>query len=140
MPALTTDTTRVFELGVTNEFPVAANTIIYEGAAVGDNGSGYARGLVAGDAFRGFADRHADNVNGGDGEKNIRVRKKGSILLDVAGLTLADVGKPVFATNDNTFSLASGGGATYIGQVSRLEPSGKAVVDFYAYAHGPVTP
>ncbi len=140
MTALTTDTPRVYELGVTNEFPVAANTLIYEGAAIGDNGSGYARGLQSGDAFRGFADRHSDNSNGGDGEKNIRVRKKGSILLDIAGVTLADVGKPVYALDDNTFTLSSGGGATFIGQVSRLETSGEAVVDFYAYAHSPVTP
>lgn len=140
MTALTADTPRVYELGDINEFPIAANTIIYEGAAVGDNGTGYARPLQPDDAFRGFADRHCNNLEGTDGEKNIRVHKKGSILLDIAGATLADVGKPVYALDDNTFTLASGGGATYVGQVSRLETSGKAVVDFHAYMHEPVTP
>jgi len=41
----------------TNDFPVVAADIIYEGAAVGDNASGYARPLVAADPFWGFATR-----------------------------------------------------------------------------------
>ena len=139
MTALTTDTPRVYELGDINEFPIAANSIIYEGAAVGDNGAGYVRGLVTDDAFRGFADRHADNSNGSDGEKLIRIRKKGVIVLEIAGISLADVGKSVYALNDNTFTLSSGG-TTYIGQLSRYDSAGKAVVDFNADAIKPIVP
>ena len=41
--------------GSLNHLPVIASDIIYEGAAVGDNGAGYVRPLSGGDAFRGFA-------------------------------------------------------------------------------------
>ncbi len=43
MTTLASDVQRPFELGTINEVPVIAGDIIYEGAAVGDNGSGYAR-------------------------------------------------------------------------------------------------
>ncbi|MHA1540033.1 MAG: cytoplasmic protein [Alphaproteobacteria bacterium] len=137
MVALTTDTPRVYELGNLNEFPIAANSLIFEGAAVGDNGSGYARPLEGGDAFRGFADRHADNANGGDGDRRIRVRKEGHIILDVAGVTLADVGKPVYAVDDNTFTL-SATDASHVGQITRCEEPGMALVFFHASITAPV--
>lgn len=41
MTTLASDVQRPFELGTINEVPVIAGDIIYEGAAVGDNGSGY---------------------------------------------------------------------------------------------------
>ena len=73
MTTLAVNKPRVYELGDINEFPVIASDIIYEGAAVGDNGSGYARPLVAGDPFRGFAERNADNSAGNAGTINVRV-------------------------------------------------------------------
>ncbi|NCS83375.1 MAG: cytoplasmic protein, partial [Cyanobacteria bacterium] len=55
MTTLAKDQSRDFQQGEINDTPVIATDIIYEGAAVGDNGSGYARPLVAGDPFLGFA-------------------------------------------------------------------------------------
>ena len=43
MTALSTDTNRVYELGNINEFPVAAKSLIYQGAAVGSNSNGFAQ-------------------------------------------------------------------------------------------------
>ena len=131
MSKLTTDTTRVYELGDVNAFGILANTLIYEGAAVGDNGTGYVRPLTGGDAFRGFADRHGDNTGGGDGDETIRVRKHGAIVLPIDGMTLTDVGKAVYALDDNTFTFAPHKGP-FIGRVSRFDQSGKAIVDFNA--------
>jgi len=59
MATLAVDTPRDYETGVEavyNHVPVIADDIIYAGAAVGDNASGYARPLQAGDPFLGFAD------------------------------------------------------------------------------------
>ena len=129
MSALTKDTNRIYELGNINELPIASGEIIYQGAAIGGNSSGYAKSLGEGDLFLGFAEDHIDNSLGSDGEKNIRVRKSGAILLEIAGITLADINKPVYATDDDTFTLSSAN-AVYIGQISRIDASGMALVEF----------
>ena len=46
---------------------VKASTHVYKGAFVGLSG-GFARGLVAGDAFAGVAYEEADNTAGADGD------------------------------------------------------------------------
>jgi len=55
MVALTKDTNRVYELGDINEVPVKGGVVIYQGATVGSNATGYAKPLPAGDLFLGFA-------------------------------------------------------------------------------------
>jgi len=129
MTALTKDTNRVYELGNINELPVAAGEVIYQGAAIGCDSSGYAKTLEDGDTFAGFAEENYDNAAGSNGAKNVRIRKKGSILLEISGITLADVNKSVYATDDNTFTLSSTN-AVYIGQISRIDASGSALVEF----------
>ncbi len=61
MTTLAVDKPRNYELGDHNDLPVITGDVIYEGAAVGLNGSGYARPLAAGDVFGGFALRQSDN-------------------------------------------------------------------------------
>lgn len=130
--ALTVDTPRTYELGNVNEFGVLASTKIYEGAAVGDSGTGYVRGLVAGDAFRGFAERLADNsAVATDGAINVRVVTNGLISLSIASLAITDVGKNVYASADGTFTLTAGSN-TYIGTVYRYVSSGVGIVAFDA--------
>lgn len=129
MTALATDSNRIYELGDINQVPVKGSSILYQGAAVGGHSSGYARSIANGDKFLGFADEHIDNSGGGDGLKTVRVRKRGAILLDISGVALGDIGKSVYATDDNTFTL-SDTNAVYIGQISRIDSSGVALVEF----------
>jgi len=129
MTGLANDANRVYELGDINQVPVKASAIIYQGAAVGGHSSGYARPIANGDKFLGFADEKIDNSGGGDGVKTVRVRKRGAILLDISGVALGDIGKSVYATDDNTFTL-SATNAVYIGQISRIDSSGVALVEF----------
>ncbi len=138
MTGLTNDANRVYELGDINQLPIKGGSVIYEGAAVGSDLAGYAKPISNGDKFCGFADEKIDNSGGSDGEKTIRLRKKGSILLDISGITLADINKSVYATDDNTFTL-SATNAVYIGQISRIDSSGVAVVEFDAAALPPVS-
>ena len=138
MTGLTNDANRSYELGDINQLPIKGGAIIYEGAAVGSNSSGYAKPITNGDKFCGFADEKIDNSGGGDGAKTVRIRKKGSILLDISGITLADINKSVYATDDNTFTL-SATSAVYIGQISRIDSSGVVVVEFDAAALPPVS-
>lgn len=131
MATLATDTARDYELGDVNELPVITSDIIYEGAAVGDNGSGYARPLVAGDPFRGFAEAKADNALGSAGDVTIRVLARGKVRLVIGALAITDVGKPVYASDDNTFVLTQSSNS-HIGRVHRYVASGIAIVSFEA--------
>lgn len=131
MTTLAANTPRDFELGDINEFPVIAADIIYEGAAVGDNGSGYARPLVAGDPFRGFAEKKADNSGGSAGDINVRVLSKGKVKLAISSLAITDVGKDVYASDDNTFTLTPSTN-TRIGYVHRWISTGYGIIAFDA--------
>lgn len=132
MTTLAADAPRDILLGDINELPVIATDIIYQGAAVGDNGSGYARPLVSGDPFRGFAELKVDNSAGAAGDKYVRCRRRGLIQLSVTSVAITDVGRPVYASDDNTFALAGIG--TKVGYVHRYVSSGVAVVAFDADA------
>ena len=129
---LATDAVRTWEVGDVEEYGVIASDIIYGGAAVGDNGNGYARPLVAGDPFLGFAESRADNsATATDGYINVRVKTKGKIYLPINSLAITDRGKSVYASDDNTFTLTKGAN-TYIGYVERYVASGYGIVVFDA--------
>ena len=130
MTTLASGMARPYHTGNINSFPVIANDIIYQGSAVGDNASGYARPLVSGDPFRGFASASVDNSTGAAGAVNVDVYESGEIQLDVASVAITDVGKPVYATDDNAFALTGIG--TKIGVVHRWISSGVCIVAFDA--------
>lgn len=132
MTTLATNEPRAYELGDIEEYPVIATDIIYEGAAVGENGSGYARPLVAGDRFFGFAEAKSDNSTGAAGAKTVRVRQRGKVLLAISGLAITANDRPaVYASDDNTFTLSSTSN-TLIGYVSRWVSTGYGIVEFDA--------
>lgn len=130
--ALSIDTPRDYALGEIEEYPVAASTIIYEGAAVGENGSGRVQPLEAGDVFLGFADRQADNSNGGGGDLNVRVRTRGRASLPIDSISISSNDRPaVYASDDGTFTLTASTNSL-IGYVSRWVETGIAIVEFDA--------
>jgi len=130
MTTLAANLPRVWEIGSHNDLPVIASDIIYQGAAVGDNASGYMRPLVSGDPFRGFALEKVDNSSGSAGDLNVKLLESGKIQLSISGLAITDVGRPVYATDDNTFVLTGIG--SFIGHVTRYVSSGVGVVAFDA--------
>lgn len=131
MTTLSIDKARPFELGDRNHLPVIAADIIYEGAAVGDNGSGYARPLVAGDPFRGFAVDKVDNSAGAAGAALVEVKHEGRVQLSVASAAITDVGKPVYASDDDTFVLTATSNS-FVGRIVRFISTGVVVVEFCA--------
>lgn len=131
MATLAADKPRVYELGELNDLPVIASDIVYEGSAVGDNGAGYNRPLVAGDPFRGVAQKKVDNSSGAAGDKNVNVIKSGEIELSVSGAVITDVGLPVYASDDDTFVFTPTGNS-FIGFVKRFVSAGKVIVRFNA--------
>lgn len=127
--ALSADTPRVYAVGEIEEYPVAASVTLYEGSAVGENASGYARPLVAGDPFLGFAVR---GVAGGAsaGGKNVEVKTRGRIQLAISSIAITANDRPaVYASDDGTFTLTASTNSQ-IGFVSRWVSTGVAIVEF----------
>lgn len=121
MATRSSDINRVFELLRAedyNDIPAIASDIIYAGSAVGESTSaGTGRPLQGGDNFLGFAVAQCDNSSGAAAAKNIRVIQKGVVKLAVTSVAdEADLGATVYASDDDTFTLASTGNSA-IGKV-----------------------
>jgi hypothetical protein len=137
MTTLSVNAVRDYEAGfeeLQNDLPIIADDIVWEGAACGENGSGYIRPLVAADPFVGFAVRKVDNTGGSAGDKKIRLRSQGVVKLTVAGVTSIANGQDgvdVYASDDATFTLTAGSNSK-IGRLYRFVSSGVAFVYFQA--------
>ena len=114
--------------------PVIAADIIYEGAAIGDNASGYGRPLVAADPFMGFAFRKADNSTGAAGAINVEAVKRGYIRAYIGSLTQANVDADVYMSDDNTFTLTSTSNSK-IGKIAEVIDANYARVYFEAVSN-----
>src|SRR5574337_168915 len=93
MTTLAASKARDFILGDHNDLPVIAADIIYEGAAVGENGAGYFRPLVAADPFAGFAQSTVDNSAGAAGDDTFTLTSTsntaiGKITRYISGTTV----------------------------------------------------
>lgn len=89
--------------------------------------TGYARPLTATDLFGGFAE--ADNSVGAAAAISVLVMTQGEVQLSVSGAVATDIGQPVYATDDDTFTFLPTD-AVYIGRVKRCVSSGVVVVAF----------
>lgn len=135
MTTLAVDKRRVFETPGINTFPLIANDIVYEGAAVGLS-SGNARPLTAGDQFVGFAMERADNTGGSAGDVSVNVMTRGQVVLPVTGASaVTDVGKAVYASDDDAFTLTASTNSP-IGRVVRWVSSTTCIVAFDAARAG----
>jgi hypothetical protein len=106
--------------------PVKANTRIYKGALVGLT-SGYARGLVAGDAFAGIAYEEMDNTGGADGAVSVRVFTLGDFDHALASASRANNGAAVYASDDATLTLTASGNSL-VGRQVDVPASGRIVL------------
>ena len=133
MATLAADKIRQYEASNSetfNDLPVIASDIIYEGAAVGLAATG-GRPLVAADKFAGFAVHQQDNSAGAAGDKVVRLRRTGAVVLPVVGVTgVGDTSKQVYASDDDTFTLTSTSNSK-IGHIIRWIASTNCVVAFY---------
>lgn len=132
MTTLAANKLRSYQMGDKEEYPIIAADIIYQGAAVGEDGNGYARPLQAGDPFLGFAEAIADNSAGAAGDINVNVKARGRVVLPISAIAITANDRPaVYASDDDTFTLTASTN-TLIGFVSRWVSTGIAVVEFDA--------
>jgi len=106
---------------------VKASTKVYRGAIVGLTSAGLARGLVAGDPFQGLSYEEIDNSAGADSAKAVRVYTVGDFEHAVSGAAQTDVGRPVFASADDTLTFVAAGNS-YVGVVQDFVSSGVGII------------
>ncbi|WP_163266465.1 hypothetical protein [Chelativorans alearense] len=115
MTALTQDRNTAAALGDMREGGVAASTLIYAGAIVMRDAAGF---LVEGQTAAGLygvgrAEKRADNAAGADGDISVKYRAGTFRFANSAAadeITIADIGAPCFAVDDQTVAKTDGTG------------------------------
>lgn len=127
--ALSADTPLTQVLGSHTDAPVAASSKIYEGSMLGDS-SGYVQALVAGNLFRGHSLEYQDNSSGSAGDLTVEhLTGRYRLEVTISGVAITDVGKPVYASDDGTYTLTAANN-TLVGRIVRYVTTGTAVVEF----------
>lgn len=131
MSALAADFGRDTKAGPYHKYAVKGSTTIYRGSAVGLT-SGYARALVAGDIFVGFNLENKVVNTGSDGDVKADILTEGQISLPITSVAVTDIGKAVYATTDNDFTVTPTTDAAAIGHIVAIDynKSGHAIVHF----------
>jgi len=107
-------------------YAMATAVRIYKGAIVGLTAGGYARPLTAGDRFAGIAYEEMNNT-GADGAKSLRVYTLGDFGMALSGAAVTDMGRPVFASADDTLTFVAAGN-TFVGVVQDFVSSGNIIL------------
>jgi hypothetical protein len=130
MAVLTKNIDRKEKEGNLVESPVVAADIIYQGALVKHNAAGFIAPCAAeiGAVFAGVAYEKVDNSAGAAGDKSVRVEKNGSFLMTMVGLTQADVGSAVYATDDDLVSLVQAANQQLVGYIVQFVSATQARV------------
>jgi hypothetical protein len=108
----------------------AAVKIWHGGAVAVILGTGYATPLVpatAGHRFQGVAEETVDNATGAAGDKSITLRRAGICYFNQSGLTLADIGKKAYFSDDNTVTTTPGN--ILAGEITDVNAAGLVGVD-----------
>lgn len=134
MTTLAADSPMQIGVGNRGSIGIIASDIVYEGAMVGDNGSGYGRPLVAGDKFLGHALKKCDNSGSAvAGALNIEyLTGRYRLVCALVGL-ITDVGQPVYASDDATLTFIGAGtstGNSYVGVVTRYVDATHMEIEF----------
>jgi hypothetical protein len=130
MTAMTQDRNTPARDGRDFAFPVAASVMIYAGAMVAINASGYAtRGQTAtGLKGAGVAQAPADNSAGSAGDISVKVRRGCYRFANSASgdaITLADVGSDCYMVDDQTVAKTSATNTRSVaGKVRDVDSSG----------------
>ena len=113
MSALTADRATPYRNNEDFGFPVAASTLIYAGALVCINSSGYATKGATSTTLRcvGVADARADNAAGAAGAINVKTRRGCFRFANSAStdlIALADAGSDCYMVDDQTVAKTNG--------------------------------
>ncbi|MHC5110217.1 MAG: hypothetical protein ACYTHJ_10105 [Planctomycetota bacterium] len=108
-------------------YPLAGGVHVFQGAMLGVTPAGFARPLVGGDLLAGLAYEEIVNTAGANGDLHIRAFTMGDFGLPLAGALPSDLGRPVFASDDDTLTYQSAGNS-YVGTVQNTTSNGEVVL------------
>lgn len=119
MTALTSDRATARRIGTRLNLPMAANAVLYVGALVCINTSGFAVRGATSTTLKGVgvAQQRQDNTGGADGALSVEVDRSGVWrFANTAGdlVTLADIGASAYIVDDQTVAKTSGTGTRSI--------------------------
>lgn len=126
-------------LGDFTDYPLYQAIHAYEGSMIFIQADGYATTAAGGLAFLGHADAECDNSAGSSGDKSVRVRR-GEYRLQVTltGVAIADVGDPIYASDDGTLTKTSTSNSL-VGRIVRYVAANTCVVEFNGIGETTVT-
>lgn len=107
--------------------PVAEAVHIYKGALLAADATGYIQPLSGALPFVGIAYEEMDNSAGADGDLAVRVYTVGDFGMTLTGATVADIGRPVFASADDTITFTADANA-YVGVVQDVPAANEVIV------------
>lgn len=113
------------------ENPVAASAVIFKGAIVMGNASGFLAPMnpAVGITFQGMAYEKADNTGGANADINCKLLREGLFEMAGSGFTQADIGKVVYASDDQTVSDTQGTNEVAVGKIAQVVSATKVYVD-----------
>lgn len=131
------------------DFPVAASTAIYKGGFVAVNRTGYLvrfapetlTAVQGSHLFVGIGQEEIASQTA-DGDATCRVMIEGYFEHALTSATVADVGKSVYATDDNTLALSGACSIDVIGHIVYLESAASVIVKmktFFGSGPGEIT-
>lgn len=116
---------------------VKDDVIIYEGAAVSLDSNGHLKPLAAGEDFYGFAMQMVDSNGAAAGAKTVRVKREGSVVLNVVGVAgVQHDTDAAYASDDGTFTLTSTSNSL-IGRTEQWKSGTKCWVRFWGIGTKP---
>lgn len=108
--------------GVIHSAPMAVD-IIFRGAMLVHNAAGFlapVTGAEAGAVFAGIAEEEVDNSGGSAGDLNCKYRKDARWLLTGTSFAQADVGTPVYGSDDQTVTKTFAANLPRIGVIDEF--------------------
>lgn len=122
MAALTESLEVAEKDGILHAAPMAVD-IIYRGAMVVQNAAGFlapVTGAEAGAVFAGMSEEEVDNSGGSAGDLECKYKKTGRYLLTGSSFAQADVGTPVYGTDDQTVTKTFAANLPRIGVIDEF--------------------
>ena len=112
------------------EHPVAVD-IVYKGAICKINAAGFLAPMAAevGAFMAGMAYEKVDNSGGAAGDENGKVLREGVFAMVSAGITQADLGSTVYASDDQTVSTVQGVNEIAVGVIVEVISATSIMVD-----------
>lgn len=119
MTALAADRNTQSKIGGIQVYPVDGGSVIYKGALVAVNASGYLipAADAAGAKVVGVADEKVDNSAGSDGTLNCRVVSGRAFKFAASSITQAMLGEMMYVVDDQTFDDGIGTNAVKAGRL-----------------------